>query len=121
MANTLNLNHGILQECFDRIGEKMRDAVENGETRAAVTVNTNCGSIDICTDDNDDVCVRVAKGNGNRECPNIENALFNLVPYWCDVEDENTTDDEDEENEPYDEWNDHGFASEADYYSWRYR
>ena len=121
MANSLNTNHGILQECFDRISEKMRDAVESGETYACVTVDTDCGWIDISTDEHDTVDVRVAHDNEVRESPNITDALFNLVPYWCDIEDEiNSEDDEEEECDYYDEWNEHGFASEADYYQWRY-
>lgn len=115
MANALNTNHGILQECFDRISEKMRDAVESGETYAAVTVDTECGWIDISTDEHDTVDVRVAHDNEVRESPNITDALFNLVPYWCDIEDEVN-----DENEEYDFWDEHGFASEADYYQWRY-
>jgi hypothetical protein len=122
MANSLNLQHGILQECFDRISEKMRDAVKDGEVYAAVTVNTECGWIDISTDEHDTVDVRVVhENNEEKDSPNITDALFNLVPYWCDIEDEvNSEDDEEDECEYYDEWNEHGFASEADYYQWRY-
>ena len=122
MANSLNTNHGILQECVDRISEKMRDAVESGETYAAVTVNTECGWIDVSTDENDTVDVRVVhENNEEKDCPNITDALFDLIPCWCDIEDEVNSGDDEEECEYYDEWNDHGFASEADYYSWRYK
>lgn len=114
MANALNTNHGILQECFNRICEEMRSAVKNGEVYAAVTVNTDCGWIDIATDKHDAVDVRVVhENNEEKDSPNITDALFNLVPYWCDIEDEVN-------DEEYDEWNEHGFASEADYYQWRY-
>ena len=115
MANALNTNHGILQECFDRISEKMRDAVKDGEVYAAVTVDTECGWIDISTDEHDTVDVRVVhENNEEKDSPNITDALFKLVPYWCDIVDEVEPDEE------YDEWNEHGFASEADYYQWRY-
>lgn len=116
MANALNTNHGILQECFDRISEKMRDAVESGEAYAAVTVDTECGWIDISTDEHDTVDVRVVhENNEEKDDPNITDALFKLVPYWCDIVDEVQEDDVE-----YDYWDEHGFASEADYYQWRY-
>ena len=54
--------------------------------------------------------------DGKCECVNLEAFLEAHVGADWDAADETVL----ENNQPYDVWNEHGFADEADYLRWRY-
>lgn len=63
------------------------DAKYKGEQSACYTHNLNDGYIDIWVDDRGNAEVVICQDDDKgREHPNIENAIFEAIPEWDDVE-----------------------------------
>lgn len=76
-------------EMLDAINEAMTraiaDAKLNGEHSACYTHNTNDGYIDIWCDRYDKEVV-VCHDDNDHDCPNIVQAIEDILPEWDDIE-----------------------------------
>ena len=76
-----------LQSIRTNVERAIEDAKYKGEQSACYTHNLNDGYIDIWVDDRGNAEVVICQDQDKgREHPNIENAVFNALPEWDDVE-----------------------------------
>lgn len=107
----------IIEKLRDDLHESIQDSIdfdnkgyaiaEYQQERYAIMVeieNWGCPECTVEHYDADGDCL-------NHHSPMIENAIESEMPDFGTVEDENA--------EPYDEWNEHGFADCVDYYNYR--
>ena len=109
----------LVSKCYDALVEDNRDSIAAGDDSAVATVNTDDGYIDMCCDTESDISVLVYHDCNEREHSNTNIETFltmrlaERVDWWGIEEDMK------EEEIEYDIWNEHGFASAADYWSYR--
>lgn len=80
------LTHGILRKCEKRIFEEMLATIEAGRTICCVTVDTDAGWVDICTNDRDEKqCIVRHDYDEWKRSPRLEDEIEGLIPDWADV------------------------------------
>lgn len=86
-ATTLTLKK-LGEEVRTEILEAMIEAIEYGYTTACVTIDTDAGYLDVCTNDYDEkVCV-VCHDDNEHDSPNLERWAEDIIPDWSDAVDE---------------------------------
>lgn len=110
-----------MQELDKRIMNAFEDAFNESDPEyPPKSVHTDVifdddSCIEICINRNNDVEVNFYHSNSSeRLCPNIEQYIQDNLPSWDDYYEAYC-----ENNQPWDEWTEHGFRNEADY--WKYR
>ncbi len=92
---TNNARWPFLTETRERIEDAIHAAKCKGEDSACITFNTDAGHIDVWCNWLDYSEVVVCPDNDHeRQHPNLERAIFDIIPTWDDV-------DEPEREEPY--------------------
>lgn len=86
-ATTLTLKK-LGEEVRTEILEAMIEAIEYGYTTACVTIDTDAGYLDVCTNDYDEKECVVCHDNNEHESPNLERWAEDIIPDWSDVVDE---------------------------------
>lgn len=86
-ATTLTLKK-LGEEVRTEILEAMIEAIEYGYTTACVTIDTDAGYLDVCTNDYDEKECVVCHDDNEHESPNLERWAEDIIPDWSDVVDE---------------------------------
>ena len=105
----MNTNHKIFNEIAEQLHDAIHDAIcdDNDSVYVDYYVDDDASLIEIEAFCDGkivvDFYVRELDKN-EKEYPNIRVGIEEAAPDWREVEDE-----VEEENQPYDEWNEHGF------------
>ena len=86
-ATTLTLKK-LGEEVRTEILEAMIEAIEYGYTTACVTIDTDAGYLDVCTNDYDEKECVVCHDDNEHESPNLERWAEDIIPDRSDVVDE---------------------------------
>lgn len=86
-ATTLTLKK-LGEEVRTEILEAMIEAIEYGYTTACVTIDTDAGYLDVCTNDYDEKECVVCHDDNEHESPNLERWAEDIIPDWSDAVDE---------------------------------
>ena len=68
--------------------EAMVEAIENDDTTACVTIDTDAGYLDIYTNEDDEAECKVSHDHSNKTSSNIEEWVESIVPDWDEAVDE---------------------------------
>ena len=110
-----------MDEIADKMGECFDSAFSGADpeyppTSVLADYHFNDGSfieVEMFKHSQPDVFIYHADKGNERECPNLERYIQKSLPRWDDY-----LEAFNESCEPYDEWNEHGFRDEADF--WHY-
>jgi hypothetical protein len=97
---------------IDKLNKELQNEFNNDTTCQSVEVSithNNRYDIIVSLDINNIIKVDVVNSEHERYYTNIESYIAEHISDWNDLE-----------SEEYDEWDDHGFASEDDYIRWKY-
>ena len=86
-ATTLTLKK-LGEEVRTEILEAMIEAIEYGYTTAYVTIDTDAGYLDVCTNDYDEKECVVCHDDNEHDSPNLERWAEDIIPDWSDAVDE---------------------------------
>ena len=86
-ATTLTLKK-LGEEVRTEILEAMIEAIEYGYTTACVTIDTDAGYLDVCTNDYDEKECVVCHDDNEHDSPNLERWAEDIIPDWSDAVDE---------------------------------
>lgn len=110
----------LINECYDAMVEAINDECEEEGSEyakdASTNVETKDGCIELYMDKYGNYEVFIYHNNDSEsECPLLCKAIEDGLPDWRE-----TVEQWEEDNPPYDIWNEHGFRDAADYYKYRY-
>lgn len=117
--HSINLQ-ALINECAEAMVEAINEECDDKGARdaqyASTAVNTNDGWIELDMDRWGNKHAIIAHDNGSdHECPLLCKAIEDALPDWHE-----TVEDWERESINEDEWDEHGFADEADYLRYRY-
>lgn len=116
----MNTNHKIFKEIKIELHDAIKDAIleDNDSTYIEYYLDDDDSIIEVETFCDGKLIINFYPKDmdvNEKDYPNIREGIEAICPCWDEV-----TDEVKEENQPYDEWNEHGFRDEADYNNWRY-
>lgn len=76
------------EEVRTKILEAMIEAIEDDDTTACVTIDTDAGYLDVCTNDDDEKVCMVCHDDNEHDSPNLERWAEDIIPDWSDAVDE---------------------------------
>lgn len=109
----------FMAQLTERMSEAFSDRFNGEYTTGGILADVHLDDesfleVEIFANNTVDVYIYHRDEANKRACPNVEKYIQDNMPSWRDYVDEYN-----DSCQPYDEWQEHGFRDEADYWRWK--